>query len=264
MDFLTDSILIVAHPDDDILWFSSIIGKTQKTIFCFSESPLDKNMGNARSKTIADYPLKNIESLNITEPNAFGKANWPHPSYTKCGLALNEKSETNYRRCFDDLSQKLEPIVSDTKNVFTHNPWGEYGHEEHILVYSVIKNLQNKYGFDIWFSNYCSNVSVDLLFRFINGFNYDYVTLPTNVKLAEEITEIYKKHNCWTWYSDYQWFKEESFMRDQQLTNNLAYGHIFPINLLKIHIDHTPKEIEGERIFSKFFRKTKKLVSKKR
>ena len=68
----------------------------------------------------------------------------------------------------------------------------------------------------------------------VSGFTSDYTTLPTNVELAHTLRDLYKKHGCWTWYNDYQWFSEESLMPDSALgTGGLAHGHIFPVNMLK-------------------------------
>ena len=44
-----------------------------------------------------------------------------------------------YINNFDILVKKLTFELKDFKNVFTHNPWGEYGHEEHIQVFKAIE-----------------------------------------------------------------------------------------------------------------------------
>lgn len=263
MELLDNSILIVAHPDDDILWFSSIVNKVDEILFCFSESPLNSNTGKARQQTIAEYPLNKVSSLNLTEPNSFGQANWKLPSITENGIALsrNPKFEKSYKKTFQDIVKNLDRKLVNVKNVFTHNPWGEYGHEEHILVYRAIKHLQEKHQFNIWYSNYCSNVSINLLFQYINGFNSDYITLPTNTDLANKIADIYKKNNCWTWYLDYSWFKEECLIRDYPIEKKLAYGHIFPINMLKIHINQEQNKEPGKSFLAKALNKSRKLLN---
>ena len=43
-----NSILIMAHPDDDILWMSSVIEKVEDIIFCFNDDPPHPDLGIAR------------------------------------------------------------------------------------------------------------------------------------------------------------------------------------------------------------------------
>ena len=126
----------------------------------------------------------------------------------------------------------LRERVANRKNVFTHNPWGEYGHEEHVLVYRVLKTLQTEFHYDIWFSNYCSNRSVHLMNHYISGFVAEYECLPVNLTLVHEIAEIYRSNECWTWYEDYQWFEQECLMREVSPSEKselelLPYGHNF-------------------------------------
>ena len=52
-----------------------------------------------------------------------------------------------------------------------------------------------------------------------------------------KIADLYKKHKCWTWYSNYQWFKEECLINDAELPRvNKKFGHISPINFIKTDI----------------------------
>jgi len=35
-DLVKGAILIVAHPDDEVLWFSSLLCRVEKVVICFS------------------------------------------------------------------------------------------------------------------------------------------------------------------------------------------------------------------------------------
>ena len=131
-----DSVLIVAHPDDDLLWLSSVIDKVEQVIFCCNEDPAKPGTGLARKKTIAEYPLPNVSMLDIAEPQSFDKANWNGPVITEYGLKLSkcQKSDARYKMTYENLLRRVRHQVADRKYVFTHNPWGEYGHEDHVLV----------------------------------------------------------------------------------------------------------------------------------
>lgn len=235
------SVLIVAHPDDDILWLSSVLDKMDSIIFCFNDDPHNPKLGDARKKVIDKYPLPNVSSLDIVEPGSWDKADWDQPVTTDYGVKLEKCQEAakRYRDTYNKLTSVLRSIVANRKNVFTHNPWGEYGHEEHVLVYRVIKALQAEFHYDLWYSNYCSNRSVNLMGHYISGFVSAYECLPVNLALAQEITEVYKKNGCWTWYEDYQWFDRECLMREKPSSDQaelLNYGHSFPVNYIKIHV----------------------------
>lgn len=258
-----DSILIVAHPDDDILWLSSVIDKVEQIVFCFNGDPSNPDLGVARKKTIAEYPLQNVSTLDIDEPQSFNKANWRKPVTTEYGLKLSgcQESDARYKATYEKLLHRVRHLVADRTNVFTHNPWGEYGHEDHVLVYQVLKTLQMEFHYTLWFSNYCSNHSVTLMNRYISGFYPDYECLPANPALAHRIADVFKKNGCWTWYEDYQWFDHECLMRStpsESCQAPLPYGHSFPVNYIKIFIgSEEPKPHLLTKIGSKIKRKIK-------
>ncbi len=236
-----DSALIVAHPDDDILWLSSVFDKVGKIVFCFNDSPRRPEWGPARKKTLADYPLPSVSTLDITEAISFNRADWLQPVITDYGLELSsdQAADKRYKETFRIVSDALVEVVEGKKNIFTHNPWGDYGHEDHVLVYRALKALQTRYGYTLWFSNYCSNRSLVLMNRYISGFRSDYECLPANLPLAQEIADLYRKHGCWTWYEDYQWFDHECLMKELpslQPSQPTDHGHIFPLNYLKMEI----------------------------
>lgn len=264
-EVLNSSILVVAHPDDEILWFSSIASDVDQVIVCYQDVPGNPVWSNGRRKSLLEHPLRNISSLDITESYAFNGANWDSPVITPYGLEISKKGKSadEYISNFALLKQRLSGILSRYANVFTHNPWGEYGHEEHVQVYRAVKELQQELKFNVWFSNYCSNKSFSLMQRYIAGFTSDYLTLRTNSSLAHDARDIYMKHECMTWYHDYVWFSEESFMNDTAISeSNGNSGHIFPLNFIKIHnkgADNRARKNRG--IFSRIKSKISRLYS---
>ena len=263
-----DSALIVAHPDDDILWLSSVVNKVGRTVFCFNDYPCNPDLGAARKKTIAEYPLLNVSTLDIVEAQSYNEAEWDQPVLTEYGIKLskNPEADARYKKTYTELVRALRVIVADRGNIFTHNPWGEYGHEDHILVYRALSQLRAEYGYALWFSNYCSNRSVYLMNSYICGFNTDYKCLPTNQELVKTIVELYKGNGCWTWYDDYQWFHEECLMQSTSFdtqTQTLPYGHSFPINYLKVTSGpdkRQPKSLLLKMLAGKLKRRLNKIL----
>ncbi|MGC2062331.1 MAG: PIG-L family deacetylase [Thermodesulfovibrionales bacterium] len=235
---LEKSILVVAHPDDEVLWFSSILERVNEVAICFVKCASNPQRELGREKSLSAYPIKRVSCLGLVEAEIFNKADWQNPVITNCGIEISFDtiSGSRYRNNYYELRRQLENKLSDRLNVFTHNPWGEYGHEEHVQVYRIVKELQEKLKFNLWFSNYCSNRSSNLMMQYISGFSSEYMTLKTNKAIANRVMDIYKENNCWTWYDDWEWFNDESFMQDiKSEVGEKTYGHIFPLNMIKMN-----------------------------
>ena len=248
MEMFKKSILIVAHPDDEALWFTSILDKVDEVVLCFLEVDSNAMWTTGRRKCIDEHPMGNISCLGLRESGVFDAANWQRPERTRFGLEISSKnfSDKIYKKNYNQLKRLLQNKLSSYSNVFTHNPWGEYGNEEHVQVYRVVRELQKKHHFTLWFSNYCSNKSLNLMLQHISEFSSSYVILRTNKRLGHRLRNLYRRHDCWTWYDDFVWSNEEVFMPDNEpQEGDGAYGHVFPLNLVKIQLakqaDHPPE-----------------------
>ena len=85
---LDKSVLIVAHPDDEILWFSSILKDVKKIIFIFKGTE-NKTVEKGRNKILDTKALpyaNKIINLNIDESNILDFANWKMPKQTFYGI----------------------------------------------------------------------------------------------------------------------------------------------------------------------------------
>lgn len=255
---LQKSIIIAAHPDDEVLWFSSILDKVDEVVLCFLSTTIP-NAHRGRKKTLLEYPLKNISCLGLKESETFYDVDWQNPVITQFGIETNKQfiSAKRYEENYYKLKQHLESKLIGYHNVFSHNPWGEYGHNEHVQLYRVIKELQDKLKFDLWVSNYCSNKSFKLMLEYVTPTYPELITLKTNKTLAKDIKDLYTKNECWTYYDDCEWFNEESFIRDTSFRNvTVDHGHIFPLNLIKVEPPFEPKIKPNifKRINSKIYR----------
>lgn len=234
---LTNSVLVIAHPDDEILWFSSILDKVDQIVFCYIHHPNAPQLGEGRLKALSQYPLRNIHHLNLTESDTFDLACWERPQLTPKGLMIDSsrRIQQSYDSNFSYLQDKLSRLLSKYTNVITHNPWGEYGHEDHVQIHCAIKSIQPSQRFKLWYNNYCSNRSTTLMWRHIAGFSNDYLSFKTNLELSRQIESLYKRNDCWTWYDDYCYFPEECFSaKELFLEPGPRAGHLFPLNMLKV------------------------------
>ncbi len=194
-------IVVVAHPDDEILWASSIIKNAKKVIICFG-----KTSSLTISKGRIGFALKapkNFCFLNIPEPNDIGFNYFPIKSLTS-----DNCSKLSY--FYKNLTQELLGLI-DSEIVYTHNPWGEYGHLQHIEVNKVVNNICKKKHLRLKIFGY---------YHLRTLFERNYFLKQNNINIERK--EILKEHfylikkqyiqnKCWTWYNSYSPKKYEYF-----------------------------------------------------
>jgi len=142
--------LVVAHPDDEIVWFSSILDKIDIIYICYLDALQHKTYKAKRLLVLNEHPLK--EKI----------------------IALDANNET--------VEAELRKALKGYSTVYTHNPWGEYGHEQHILVHNIVKKLQKKYRFTMWVSDYSPEKLI----------------LSADREKRAKIKKLYKHYRVWT------------------------------------------------------------------
>ena len=253
---ITDSsALVVAHPDDEVLWFSSVLEDVESILVCYLDVSSRPDWSAGRRESLRTYPRAGVISLGLTESEVFNGAAWPDPVPSEFGLYVSHKpgslqgySFETYKSNFERLKTELRHKLSGIRNVITHNPWGEYGHEEHVQVFRAIDALRAELGFRIWFSNYFSNKSYGLMLRYVTGFDDGYRALKTKSKLGKRLQALYTRNGCWTWFSDYQWPESEVFMLwEGNGPKTLRAGAVFPMNAVRIEYSPTRNSAQSWR-----------------
>lgn len=263
-EFLTDSLIVAAHPDDEMLWFNAIVADVDRIVVVFNAFWDKPHIAEARAAALAAYPRGGVSCLDLSESGTYGCANWADPVESEHGIALSFETRRRdvtrvaklavrtlmpqvgltvserqvasiYAMNFDRLCSALRAQLHPGMNVFTHNPWGEYGHEEHIQVFRALQLLRREIGFTLWMSNYCTDRSMPLAMRYFRTSPGPYVRLPTNKAFADTIADVYKRHGCWTWADDWAWFDEECYMQaPEEGTAPEPHRHLFPLNFFTI------------------------------
>jgi LmbE family N-acetylglucosaminyl deacetylase len=214
---LSNACLVVAHPDDEILWFSSIISQLAGVIVGFLGQPGRPKVALGRQSVLANYPLDHVSSLELEVADVYDRARWPSPDPAPEGLALDGNRDGEVRARYlanhGRLVEALRHRLAGFNVVFTHNPWGEYGHEEHVQVYRAVRRAQAELGFELWTSAYVGTRSHELMTRCLDGADIESMTLETDVILARDVAERYKENGVWTWFDDYRWPERETFLR---------------------------------------------------
>jgi LmbE family N-acetylglucosaminyl deacetylase len=233
---LEESAIVVAHPDDENLWFSSILSRVGQILVCYLDVATDPALTSGRRESLAAYPLSGITCLGLDESDIFWGVDWSRAEETDYGLRINDRrlSDRDYIANFPRLKVQLQEHLQGRRRVFTHSPWGEYGHPEHVQVYRAVRAVQSELGFTLWYPSYASNKSAGLMARVLASGGHESFTLPTDRALAERIADLYKQHRCWTWYPDYAWPETESFIRDPvPPASPQRFGTTFPINFIR-------------------------------
>jgi len=252
---LSNSVLVVAHPDDEALWFSSILEQVGTIVICFTEAPGQPQWTEGREAIKQHWPYSNTVFLDLTESMTVFGANWAQPVLTPFGLAIAPNEQTSsefdssrYEKNFTALGAALPKILQSADRVFTHNPWGEYGHEDHVLVYRAVEAHCKTNNVPLWFSGYVSNRSAALMTQTLVGPQWHYEQRDTHPELLAQLRTLYEQHNCWTWpFDDFQLPATETLIRDR-LQDRLSWqpnlpgsrkswrasGNAIPLNYIQV------------------------------
>lgn len=245
--------IVVAHPDDEIIFFNSVLDNADTTIICFgpSSSPV---VSKGRERVKENFPLKSARFLWISESDVFDPISFPKQTPVREGLTVSRNVE-RYTENFDIITTRLALELDQDDIVFTHNPWGEYGHEEHVQVFNAVLALQERLNLKIFVSNYVSDKSLELM-KLRQGLLSTEIVLGNPCQnLGQQYLDLYVTHDSWTWNADYIWPSTELFFRVQsRVSKTVPAASVAtaspPMNILSWNF----KEIERSkirRIFSK-------------
>jgi LmbE family N-acetylglucosaminyl deacetylase len=240
---IQNAVMVVAHPDDEILWFSSILNDCKSVLVCFGPSATSKqSWDSGRAALMETYPLKKVRFLRVRQSDTFDAANWNKPKEADSGLHLRRRRSL-YGRNAENLRRILDVELKHESLVFTHNPWGEYGHEEHVQIFRILAELKQKLGFDLFVNSYVSNRSAKLMSRCTHSLGGNPLVRETDSTLALRLKNLYLENNCWTWMADYEWPEHESFYRVIRSNEGIELRTSASVPLNYITYDFNPSAV---------------------
>lgn len=211
--------IVMAHPDDEVLWASSAMRAAEKIVLVYGELRCAQQLTAGRREAMAAFPLPTLDWLEMVEPATFDSASWPNPVETAYGLyphpalrLLTSFDADRYRTQFGPLQDRLRTSLKDMRNVIAHGPWGEYGHEDHVQVFRAVAGLAAEMGFRLWVPAYVAPKSEALMRRNLRFLGRPTPPQATDKALAEELSAIYKRTGTWTWFDSYVWPDREWFL----------------------------------------------------
>jgi LmbE family N-acetylglucosaminyl deacetylase len=108
-------VLVVAHPDDEALWFNP--AEFDRIVIVFGDRDDKPEKGAQRSRAMVNHPLRDkIKFLDWREP----------------GKDAERQKETAR-----ELTSYLKAAAVEATEVTTHNAHGEYGHMDHVIVHNA-------------------------------------------------------------------------------------------------------------------------------
>lgn len=209
-----ETIVVVAHPDDEVLWFASVLPRADNVIMAFGPFAEVPDIGPARDAAVADLPFQ-TSFMRLPEAGTYDSANWAAPTASPFGMTLDWASaevRAAYETSYGLVRQRLAGLLRPGQVVYSHNPWGEYGHADHVLVFRAVESLRREIGFRHRVSPYVSERSALFARDWRGVVAGRSEAQPVDAGFAASIEAIYHRHRCWTWDANWQWPKEEWFL----------------------------------------------------
>ena len=90
LSLLERAAIVMAHPDDEVLWASSILARVGRILLCYEDIPFQPAISEGRRQALARFPLPNVENLRLEEAPSYGSAAWSEPVETDYGLEVRQ------------------------------------------------------------------------------------------------------------------------------------------------------------------------------
>jgi len=190
-----NKLMIVAHPDDEILWGGRGLIEDDYLVVCVT-------CGVKKNRV--------IEFVNVMHAT--------NDKYIMLGYPDKTKGQRdNWDKVYKDISNDLDKIINvkDWEQIVVHNPDGEYGHQHHKMLNAMTTNLVKEKKKLYYFGHYYSKKSISK--------HYDELT-PMNdntLKKKKQIIGIYHSQKFIqtsfdqmfpyeNWLSYEEWMSEEN------------------------------------------------------
>lgn len=191
------TVVVFAHQDDDLLWMLPFWNESSEMVLAASPlSPHTETVVNGYPQTIRSKHRAIWGSVSSDEYIN----TWKH--FTERQKYINFATLTNY----------LRPLIArkDVARIITHNPWGEYGHFHHRLVYRVLHQLAAEYKKSIWVLSYKAPMTAPTQYIDQGSLGLPFVKREFKHEIFSSLRQIYLNEDnfggaigllkTWTWF----------------------------------------------------------------
>mgnify|MGYP002877121365 CR=1 FL=1 len=197
--------MVMAHPDDEIIFGWPIFQDEsieKKLLICSSDANNPTRQW-CKDRKLALKKICDKHNVSLTcldYDSSFYKTQTRRPT----GIPRTPMGDSvaPFRSMCKDIEQNIKILERDCDFIFTHNPYGEYGHLDHILLFDlVLKNSKKPILItdmnlpSNWARSYAPSKIMKKLFynkEFKKDLNIDY-------NKYSFIKKEYEKVNSWTW-----------------------------------------------------------------
>jgi len=198
-------LMVMCHPDDEILFGYPIIQDptVEKHLLMCSTDANNPNRAWCKNRKFALERICSKLSIDLTcidLPSSFYRV----PTRRPQGVPTGEPGdgESPIRRMTKVIEGNIQKLQKNADFIFTHNPYGEYGHLDHKMIFDlVLKNTDKKILItDILMkSNWSDKDTINKTIKNIYYKNIYKKSCKLDENLLQYCRNEYKKENAWTW-----------------------------------------------------------------
>lgn len=184
---------IFAHPDDEVIWGWPVMqdASIERYLITISDNhPGYDSAGTALEEVCKTTGIHFVECMIL--PSEFYRLPTRYEQFTLPMLI---------ERIIQTIKKALFEISPDY--IITHNPFGEYGHGDHRLVFNIIISFIDKIGIvftDACQSNKCHLSFDEIPIRIWEAYFLDEIgRYELDKSWLDICSSIYKKHKAWSW-----------------------------------------------------------------
>lgn len=174
---MRDLTILIAHPDDEVIFGWPVLKEASVIVCCSSD------LNNPKREWCKDRKKALQEIGKITGAEV---------------ICLDYDSEF-YRVDARDgslkkLADQVLALLPKNKKIFTHNPWGEYGHMDHILVHQIARAGGKR----LIYSDMCIGAAWLPCTPWPSSKSPERFCV-NDISFYEKCKAVYDRYGCWTW-----------------------------------------------------------------
>lgn len=184
-------LMIMAHPDDEVIFGWPILANEhiERYVLVVSENKHGQRGIKALEEICKLSKSHLVEFKRV--PN-----NYYRLPPRGGGIILSEALSV--------LENQIKVAVDILKPnfIFTHNPWGEYGHGDHRVLFhisSFLKHCMLVTDINQYEKTHLSSNRISPIYRRWYESNFAKVKCDLNIEWLQKMKSVYEKHKAWSW-----------------------------------------------------------------